>query len=106
MSKRKTLEELQEDLEIAKKKKESAEHNLNRAEQRVKNLMPTSRAGRNKRLIHKGIAFEKYFPQSKAFPLELSYDMMEELSRIPENKEIVDRLVRKLLDSLDEGNDE
>lgn len=106
MSKRKTLEELQADVEIAKKKKENAEHNLNRAKQRVRNLMPDSRTERNKRLIHKGIAFEKYFPESKVLPMEVSYDMMEELSMNPESKKIVSMTVQKYQKDLEEGNEQ
>lgn len=92
---RKTIQELETNLETAKTKMEQSKHRLNREKQRLESVKPNARTNRNKRLIRKGIAFEKSFPNTTILTEEESYELMERLSNNPEASKIVEQMVKQ-----------
>lgn len=94
MAKKKTLDELKEKEQQLQVKLEQAEHQLTLKKNQVDYLKNRNRKQRTHRLITKGAAFESKFPGTDRLSEMEFLRVMDEMEKIPTNKNIILRALR------------
>ena len=92
---KKTKDELQNELTDAQRQRDQEQHRLQRAENRKEYLEATSRRQRNHRLITRGAAMESMFPDIKPLTEREFYEMVEQLSELPDVFPILEEAVSR-----------
>ena len=99
------LEEIRQEIESAKKEKEVYEHQIIRAQNRLKNALKKQGKQRTHRLIVEGAELEYVFEGIEFLPQHIFWEFMHSLVEVPGVMELFEKKKSESMTPAKEGGD-